>query len=376
VSILEQLFPSEAPALAWPSGLPDHLSPSSLKTWMRCREQWRQVYLLGKRQRPAAAMIWGSAHNFALVEQNFAQKIGTGEDLSVGDVELAFAEGFDQRVDREDVDWKSDKPAEIKDRGVKLAAAYHQTVSASVQPLTVEESFSIDVPGVPVPVVGRMDVTEETRTIDLKTGGKREMNADNVFQGRVYQLARPVTMEFHLATKTKVPGIYTPPEYPEFGFAYSEAEQARTRMVLALLAADIVSTYERFGPDQTWPGAFTYGWACSYCGFKPTCEYWAGSQVPGGPFVASGEAAGAGDVPAADASGLSFGDTLAGVTATPARLEAQRLALTRTLLDIGDKRGSLPTVVAAIDSNHKSRPLAEHIVWLRAQLERATEVIA
>lgn len=352
MSILEQLFPSEAPALAWPAGLPDHLSPSSLKTWMRCREQWRQVYLLGKRQRPAAAMIWGSAHNFALVEQNFAQKIGTGEDLSVGDVELAFAEGFDQRVDREDVDWKTDKPAEIKDRGVKLAAAYHQQVSASVYPLTVEESFSIDVPGVPVPVVGRMDVTEETRTIDLKTGGKREMNADNVFQGRVYQLARPVAMEFHLATKTKVPGIYTPPEYPEFGFAYSEVEQARTRTVLALLAADIASTYAQFGPDQTWPGAFTYGWACSYCGFKPTCAYWP-SETP------------------------TFGDTLAGATTRPEdTLEAERLTLTRTLLDIGDKRDTLPTVVAAIDANLKSRPLGEHVAWLRAQLERASEVIA
>lgn len=286
MSALDVLLPLPVRSAEWPAPLPDHLSPSSLKMYMRCREQWRRRYLLGQKERPGAALVWGTAHNFALVETNFAQKITTGEDLPVADVELAFAEGFDQRVERDggegEIAWDQ-KPGVMKDKGVALAAAYHTQVSASVQPVTVEESFSLELPGVPVPVIGYMDVTEPGRTIDLKTGSKREMKPDNAFQGRVYQLARPVPMEFHLATKTKVPGIYTPAEWPEFGLEFSESVQARTRLMLVTLAQDIAATFARFGPDDPWPGAFTYGWSCGFCGWGPkgngTCAWWAGEST-------------------------------------------------------------------------------------------------
>ncbi len=36
---------------------------------------------------------------------------------------------------------------------------------------------------------------------------------------------------------------------------------------------DYSCTY-RFGPDETWPGTLSHDWACSYCGFKPTCAWW------------------------------------------------------------------------------------------------------
>jgi hypothetical protein len=278
VSVLDDILAADAPQTEWPSMLPDHLSPSSLKTYMRCREQWRRRYVLGEKERPGAALVWGSAHNFALVETNFAQKITTGEDLSVADVQIAFAEGFDQRVEQDggetEIAWGDDKPGDLKDKGVELAAHYQRTVSPRVKPIAVERSFQMAVPGVPVPIIGRVDVEEDGRTIDLKTGAKREMKLDNVFQGRVYQLERPVPVEFHLATKTKLPAVYTPAEYPEFGLELSRAIQARTARMLVTLAEDIAATFATYGPDQPWPGTFTYGWGCSYCGFRPTCPWW------------------------------------------------------------------------------------------------------
>lgn len=277
MSVLDDILAADAPQTDWPSMLPDHLSPSSLKTYMRCREQWRRRYVLGEKERPGAALVWGGAHNFALVETNFAQKITSGEDMSIDDVKLAFAEGFDQRVERDggesEIAWGDDKPGDLKDKGVDLTAHYHRTVSATVTPIAVERSFALDVPGVPVPVIGRVDVDEAYRTIDLKTGAKREMKPDNVFQGRVYQLERPVAVEFHLATKTKLPAIYTPAEYPEFGLALSDLIQKRTARMLVTLADDIAATFATYGPEQPWPGAFTYGWACGYCGFRPTCPW-------------------------------------------------------------------------------------------------------
>lgn len=278
MSTLDSLLAEDAPATRWPEQLPSHLSPSSLKTYMRCREQWRRRYVLGEKERPGAALVWGGAHNFALVETNFAQKITTGEDLSTEDIKVAFAEGFDRRVEADggerEVQWGDEKPGELKDKGVALAAHYHTTISPTVQPIAVERSFRLDVPGVAVPVVGRIDIDEQHRTIDLKTGAKREMKPDNVFQGRIYQLERPVPIEFHLATKTKVPAVYTPAEYPEFGLEITPMILARTQRMLVTLAQDIATTFATYGPDQPWPGAFTYGWACGYCGFRPTCPWW------------------------------------------------------------------------------------------------------
>jgi hypothetical protein len=136
----------ETEQATWPEMLPRHLSPSSLKMYMRCREQYRRRYVLGEKERPGAALVWGNAHNFALVETNFAQKIETGTDMSVADVELAFAEGFDQSVEKDggeaEVQWGDNKPGELKDKGVLLASHYHKTVSPTVTPIAVERSFA------------------------------------------------------------------------------------------------------------------------------------------------------------------------------------------------------------------------------------------
>jgi hypothetical protein len=51
---------------------------------------------------------------------------------------------------------------------------------------------------------------------------------------------------------------------------------ARTRRMVVNLAQDIAQTFAAYGPDEEWPGAYTYGWACGYCGFRPTCKWWEG----------------------------------------------------------------------------------------------------
>jgi hypothetical protein len=361
MSILEQLFPSEAPALAWPSGLPDHLSASQLNMFSRCPEQYRRRYVLGEKERPAAALVWGSADHYAH-EQNFAQKILSGEDIPGDDVKLAFAEGFDRAVDRSggegEVDWGQDKPGEMKDRGAALVGVYHKQVSPRIQPTAVETKFKVDLPGVPVPVIGYVDVSTAATAIERKTAGRAEKKPkpDWRIQGLLYQAVGGKPVEWHVSVKTKTPAVWTPLEAPDLQLALNSVTVGATKGLVRTIAQGLLAYWTTYGPDEPWPGAVTHPWACDFCGFRPTCAWWAGENEPTDP--------------------LSFGDTLAGVTATPAALEAERLVLTRTLLDIGDKRGSLPTVVAAIDSNMKSRPLAEHVAWLQAQLERATEVIA
>src|SRR5262245_12765341 len=97
--VAQPVLPPDTPA-GWPDGLRTHLSASSLTMLGRCPEQFRRVYLKGERQRPGAALVWGSADHYAH-EQNFAQKIVSHVDIPEGDVALAFAEGFDQKVESE-----------------------------------------------------------------------------------------------------------------------------------------------------------------------------------------------------------------------------------------------------------------------------------
>lgn len=247
-----------------------------------CPEQFRRVYVLGERQRPGAALVWGSADHYAH-EQNFTQKITSGEDISKDDVQLAFAEGFDQEIEvkggESEIEWGSDKPADLKDRGVVLVGAYHQQVSPSVQPVAVERKFSVNIPGVPVPIVGRIDVQTKDRVIEGKTAATKKTKPEPhwLLQGEMYQMETGLPVEWHVKAKTKTPGVFTAAEEQGLWLPLSprriDATLTRVRGLIGILLHNIVT----YGPHEPWPtGAPDYGWACGpYCGFFNTCAWWA-----------------------------------------------------------------------------------------------------
>lgn len=275
---LDELLPRPA----WPSVLRDHLSASSISTFARCPEQFRRRYLQGEKERPAAAMVWGSADH-AAHELNFRQKIDTHEDLGEDDVTLAFAEAFDRSVEREggatEIDWREEKPGAVKDKGVALVGHYHRKVSPSVQPLAVEKNIRHRVSGIPVPVVGRVDVVTEEAVIERKTAARvmREPQPHWLLQGRIYQAATGKPAVWHISTKTKLPAVYTPAQEPGLLLGLDpkmiDATEERVRRIVAVL----LHLCATFGPDEPWPSsAPDYGWACGFCGFRPTCAWWGG----------------------------------------------------------------------------------------------------
>ena len=276
MSALETLL---GPLPSWPAGLPDHLSASQITMYQRCREQYRRRYVLGERERPGAALVWGSADHYAH-EQNFAQKIDSHEDLPVADVEEAFAEGFDRAVERSggesEIQWGDDKPGTLKDDGTKLVAHYHRLVSPKVQPVAVEREFSLVLLSVPVPIVGRIDVETAGPGIERKTARRAESQPkpDWRLQGLVYQLEHGRSVDFHVSVKKKTPEIITPESNERFSLPYVERTVRTAERLVAHTAASIVSDYERLGPDEPWTGAVTHVWACSFCGFKPSCPWW------------------------------------------------------------------------------------------------------
>lgn len=281
-SLIQATTPAAAEPLVWPKELHGrgHLSASQLTLFSRCPEQYRRVYVLGERRPPAGALIFGSADHKAH-ELNFTQKITSGADISVGDVELAFAEAFDREVNKAggtgEVDWESDKPGELKDKGIALVGHYHRKVSPFVQPIAVEARFEITVPGVPLPIIGYVDVEEEADLIERKTAKRKEsaIKPDWRLQGLLYQSVREKPVDWHLSTKTKLPAVYTPTDEPGLHLAYSPLAVKTAHNFCRAIAGQIVALFNQYGPDEPWPtGAPVYGWACGFCGFRPTCPWW------------------------------------------------------------------------------------------------------
>ncbi len=273
----------------------DHLSASSITMALRCEEQWRQVYVLKKRKPPSLAAITGSADHKA-IEISMRQKIVTGEDLPVGDVRDAFVEAIEQRVEESgglaevltEGQTKSDYD-HVRTQGQKVVAGYHTLVSPSVQPLDVELEFRHKVIGLPVEILGYIDIVAEAlpdpfkvpgdpiqaaRLIDRKRAGRssKAPSPDWQLQAGIYQLAMPYRHDWHVSVTTAVPKYET--------LTMEVGNSLVTERVLRDAALKIGFLYQRYGPDEPWPATGkAHTWACGYCGFKPDCWGWATTSV-------------------------------------------------------------------------------------------------
>jgi hypothetical protein len=180
-------------AVEAPTTLPvDHLSLSSLRLYQQCPERWRRRYLEREYEPPSGKMILGSAAG-AAEAQSYAQKIEDGEGYTVEQVCDEFDAEFEDRIHREEIDWGSDRPGELKDSGVEALALYHRMVVPEVVPVSVERQFDLSWPGLDWNVIGYIDVEDADGAVrDMKMRGKRmsQKDADADLQPTLYLAAR------------------------------------------------------------------------------------------------------------------------------------------------------------------------------------------
>lgn len=279
----------------------DHLSATSLAMFQRCPEQFRRRYIRGEKERPGAALVLGSAFHFAQ-ERNFSQKITSHEDLSVPEVLEAYHAGFDAAIEKNggvnEIAWdEREKPDTLRAKGKIVTESYREQVAPSLQPLEVEERFSIELEGVPVRIVGAIDFyghriqglndpdpSDEgshellygEKVIDYKTSGKKvsSLKPEWLLQARDYQFVKKAPVEYHVAVKTKEPQIITPQTEQALRIEVSDSALDTTALLLRRISETIAAYNATFGPDQYWPGAITHPWACGYCGYRPSCRWW------------------------------------------------------------------------------------------------------
>lgn len=289
MTVLDQVFPPYS-CPDWPAELGTYFSASRAATFDRCPEIFRRRYVLGEREKPAGAPLWGQADHRAH-EVNWSQKITTGDDVPVDVVQDAFVDTFDQLVDdvggADEVVWdKSDagdtpqaQAADVRERGVRLVGAYHRKASPSVQPVAVEQKISLDIPGIPVPVIGYIDIVTADRVVERKTAKQKSMKSEWSSQSAIYQAAVPLPFHWHLSVKTKTPQICTPDEFPELAVPQNPRATEKVTRLLQMTIDQILWCWEKYGPFEPWPGARNRPQSpCSWCGWGPNasglCGWW------------------------------------------------------------------------------------------------------
>ena len=259
----------------------EHWSASSLNMFARCPRQWQARYIWGRKEAPGAARVLGRA-NHSTAEFNFTEKIRTGEDRPVEEVveffnDDAWPKAIDHVGGANEVIW-DDTPELQRALGAKMVAAYRTNVAPRVEPLTVEQHFSLRIPDLPVPVIGYVDVVQANLRpiVDLKTSKakRNEPKPEWRFQGRIYQLAYMLPVDWHVVTKAALPTTWTGLESPGLMQEVERADITRSMVrELSTLANHYMTIY---GPDDDWPQTgVLHDWACGWCAYKVDCPAWA-----------------------------------------------------------------------------------------------------
>ena len=282
---LSDFMAAPAQEKPWPAEI-THLSQSSIGMLFRCARQFERRYLHHEKERPGEAIVIGSIFHES-IDFNYAQKIASHEDLPLSEIitylnDAAVPKVIEQEGGVDNIRWDT-TPDVARSDAERLTAAYAQAVVPRIQPIGREFKFDLDVPGVPVPIIGYVDVWETGRTIDTKTG-KQAMSKVKPswrLQGSLYAWATGRPTEFHSISRAKQPRIVTALESEDMVVDVPTEQQGGHMAHLFRLAAAMISFYyDQFG-NEGWPsnGAvpdFTRNMLpCDFCGWRKGCPAWA-----------------------------------------------------------------------------------------------------
>lgn len=167
----------------------DHVSSTQLSMFCRCQAAWMFRYVWGKTVPPKSAMMRGSCVHKA-VAHDYIQKVESRVNLSIEDVLDKFSDEYETRTD--EVAWKDgEDKGKVKDGGIRVLDKYHE-VMTEVQPVDVEQSFSMDIAWIQddedhsISYKGVLDVADEDGGItDLKTTGQTPKRVKGDAEGQI-----------------------------------------------------------------------------------------------------------------------------------------------------------------------------------------------
>jgi len=247
----------------------DHLSYSSISTYQMCPRSWRFHYL-DKVQTPTSpALIFGSAFHDTVEDYIKTGFAGSAEEPLINHWQRNWTAQLEDR----DVCWDGDTPEEMCNLGVRMFSD-PDTIALvdALQPMVLEEQVQIEryielqVPGVPIPIVGYIDLIEaDGIPADFKTSGRswNQDQADGELQPVFYLAAQNQAgytlncglFRHYVFVKTKKPQIQIWESYRTIGQMF-------------WLFGLIKETWEAISAGAFPPNTTTFKCSPRYC------EYW------------------------------------------------------------------------------------------------------
>jgi hypothetical protein len=263
-------------AAMWPASI-KHLSPSSIKKFLTCPEQWRKHYLHHESE-PVGYYLFQGSVNHRTIDWGLRQKMNGDRLPEVKEILERFDHEWTtelaERGGASEIVWRGTNPSEAKKETAGLVRAY-LPIAQTLNPIALEEMWRVDVPLVPVPLLGKIDIELADRLVDRKETARRERipKPDWIMQGGIYSAVKHKPIDFHVSTKTKMPMVYTPGVDPDL--AQPAWSTRRMETYVQRVARMISMIYMQYGPDDVWPPGTMHTWACNLCGYRPSCAWWA-----------------------------------------------------------------------------------------------------
>lgn len=238
----------------------DHLSASSIAKFLRCPRQWQQQYVYGEKGPSNSSLIIGSAVHLALSRRL--------KGLPEGDY-------WNEVIAEEpEIDWKKDSIETSRNIAKQHVHNYYERVGKHLHVIDTEVEISLDIPDVPIPVVGFVDIVAMERIIDLKTTGyfnrKPSLNPEWRLQGNIYQIYQSVPVEFHILTRSKTDPVVVPASTSSQ--LYIPPPNAGRTEAYVKGIWDVMEFYWINFGENLYPGNVTHPWAEKYCTSTNCCQ--------------------------------------------------------------------------------------------------------
>lgn len=172
----------------------DHLSASSIKTYLQCPASWSASYLDELPRRWGSALVKGRAVD-AAATANWRQKPTTGEDIAIEMAqevaEHEFFKSIDEAGGKSEVDWDDSNLGAELDSSMKLTRRHMTDHAPLYTPKAVQQRIELPIINSERVFVGFIDALTDDEVIDVKTGGRRmsQADADRDIQASAYALA-------------------------------------------------------------------------------------------------------------------------------------------------------------------------------------------
>jgi len=256
-----------------------HLSVSAIEAYMECGLEFKfsRIDKLKKKYR-ADAMVFGTSNHRVLAEYNLERLIG--KILTVPDLQDLFEKHWIMNAKgREDILYKKGKSFESLMRyGKELIRVFGEKIRQSGMQqhtvLAIEEAFMFYLPGLPIPIIGAMDLVEEDdheaihiREYKTAAAAYSADKVQNHFQLTVYQIGakangygdRVIKLGIDCLIKTKEP------KFERYETARASVDEAKAIKRIQAVWTGIEKNI--FIPN-------TNSWKCKDCGYLDDCNDW------------------------------------------------------------------------------------------------------